>query len=145
MTFDAIQASALRTAIDKTVSTLGLHSPAGDTITEGARQALLNHLDHLLAQERILFAHVVVLPETKTRPAADTPWYPDDSGEWVEVPDDLMGPPAGLKAHDLVETLLRDERDRRSHTKGANSVDLWQWNIAPKRNHRIVAYKKVKP
>ena len=146
VTFDAIRASALRLAIDKTVSTLGIHSPAGDTITEVARQALLNHLDHLLAQERILFAHVVVLPETKTPPVADTPWYPDDSGGWVEVPDDLMGMPPELNSADLVEVLLREERTQRGdYQRGTLPAREWAWAHVATDGARVVAYKVVKP
>lgn len=145
MTFDAIQASALRAAIDKTVSTLGLHSAGWGTHAEGARPSLLNHLNYLLEQERLLFTHVVVLPETKTHPVADTPWYPDDSGEWVEVPDDLMSVPPELDADNKVKVLCKEDREDRNCNFGVTYAGEFRWDIAPTEGHRIVAYKVVKP
>ncbi len=44
-------------------------------------------------------------------PTPSTPWYPDDSGEWVEVPEGLMEMPSALSPETRIEGLTRDERE----------------------------------
>ena len=73
------------------------------------------------------------------------PWYPDDSGEWVEVPDDLMEPPHGVDSYTEVEVLKRVERRRKNYAPGYVGAGSWNWSHAPTDEARIVAYKVVKP
>lgn len=74
-----------------------------------------------------------------------TPWYPDDSGEWVEVPEDLMEMPTGLKARTLVSVLFREERQRKSWASVSHSASAVLWIMPASCHTRIVAYKVVKP
>lgn len=78
-------------------------------------------------------------------PAPSTPWYPDDSGEWVEVPEDLMEMPIGLKARTLVSVLFREERQRKSWASVSHSASAVLWIMPASCHTRIVAYKVVKP
>ena len=71
--------------------------------------------------------------------AKDTPWYPDDSGKWVEVPPDVGNRPDGLHPATLVATLSSGERDERQHRWPAPlKARNWNWRD-------IVAYKVVEP
>lgn len=78
---------------------------------------------------------------------ASTPWYPDDSGEWVEVPDDLRNMPSELASYDVIVVLLWHERKYQRgyspYRKGA--AGSWYWKNGRNRDGRIVAYKVVKP
>lgn len=74
-----------------------------------------------------------------------TPWYPDDSGEWVEVPQDLMEMPTGISDEAPITALLRcDREDRLCHSNAAPAC-AWHWGFSPIDAFRIVAYKVVKP
>ena len=74
-----------------------------------------------------------------------TPWYPDDSGEWVEVPEDLEAWPPGLDGSELIEVLMRGERDYKGWTPDSDLAPRWDWAHPPGHRSRIVAYKVVKP
>ena len=64
-----------------------------------------------------------------------TPWYPDDSGEWVEGhPRDL--PPETVMSGWLFDT----EREGKNYI---GSIGLWHARDLPSK--AIVAYKVVKP
>ena len=78
-------------------------------------------------------------------PAPSTPWYPDDSGEWVEVPEDLMEMPAELRPSDLVHVMLKDDREKKRQWGCPLSAGGWNWRHPTDYTLRIVAYKVVKP
>lgn len=78
-------------------------------------------------------------------PFTVAPWYPDDSGEWVEVPEDLMEMPAELQRFETIQTLRRAERVRQAHDAVEESAGGAGWAIPPEHIWRIVAYKVVKP
>lgn len=69
---------------------------------------------------------------------AETPWYPDDSGEWIEVKDGKR--PVGLRGRQRIAVLLDAEREAREFHE-----DLWDrtvgstdWSL-----RNIVAYKPL--
>ena len=71
--------------------------------------------------------------------AKAAPWYPDDSGKWVEVTPDVGNRPDGLHPATLVSTLSSGERDERQHRWPAPlKARNWNWRD-------IVAYKVVEP
>lgn len=74
-----------------------------------------------------------------------TPWYPDDSGEWVEVPEDLMEMPAELCDKQTIEILYLQERKNKDWMQCADEPDSWGWSETSGKNYRIVAYKVAKP
>lgn len=85
------------------------------------------------------------LPEMKQiNDLPATPWYPDDSGEWVEVPEDLAEMPAALSSETLIEGLTRYERDEQVYSKSQAKARKWAWTAFPHFDNRIVAYKVVK-
>lgn len=73
----------------------------------------------------------------------DTPWYPDDSGEWVEVPDDCTVCP--LPDGTFVHYLLRIEREGKDYADYSSPAAELCWDLEPEDTCRIVAYKVVKP
>ena len=120
----------LRESIRATVTHL-----SGKTVPE-AETALQKHLEFLLAQERALFTTgVAVQKPDADKP--DTPWYPDDSGKWVEVIPGVGKRPDGLRPGTLVATLSSREREERQHSWPAPlKARHWSWSA-------IVAYKTV--
>lgn len=72
-----------------------------------------------------------------------TPWYPDDSGEWVEVPDDRRTCP--LPPATPIDVLCRKERVNKKWNTCAGFAGGFEWNVPPESSPRIVAYKVVKP
>ncbi len=74
-----------------------------------------------------------------------TPWYPDDSGEWVEVPEGLMEMPSALSPETRIEGLTRDEREGELYTYCNAHAKHWPWFLESHSDNRIVAYKVVKP
>lgn len=73
------------------------------------------------------------------------PWYPDDSGDWVEVPADCMGMPAALKPTGRTAVLLGVDRENRSYIHNERTNCDWVWEVPAKyRKFRIVAYKVLK-
>lgn len=158
------QLSEIRASIGATIEDLRTELP------EATRTALQAHLDALLKEE--LLALTWQAPEgekTSISTAVDTndlraeltriqgaiaelkvakygeptPWYPDDSGEWVEVPDDCTVCP--LPDGTFVHYLLRSEREGKDYAAYSNPADELNWDLEPEENGRIVAYKVVKP
>ena len=85
------------------------------------------------------------IPPNSTELEPSTPWYPDDSGEWVEVPEDLVGRPAALPPETRIEVLLHDDRKEHAYKACTAMAKNWMWAISPGMGGRIVAYKVVKP
>lgn len=74
-----------------------------------------------------------------TEPTAKgTPWYPDDSGKWVEVPPGVGNLPDGLRPDTLVLTLSGRERARQRYGDTPLKASSWNWCSGG-----IVAYKIV--
>ena len=128
---DQTDVANLRESIRATVAHL-----SGKTVPE-AETALQKHLEFLLAQERALFTTGVVVqkPDTDTSGA---PWYPDDSGKWVEVPPGTRALPPGLDPDDLSEVLTSTERRTATYIRRARPSKDWGWP-----GGHIVAYKIV--
>jgi hypothetical protein len=77
-----------------------------------------------------------------TTPDNDSPWYPDDSGEWVE--HDGSGMPVPAPAG--VNVLLRFERDERDYRPEPRAACGWDWRSLPSGtpgSGDIVAYRLV--
>ncbi len=111
-----------------------------------ARDARIAELEAELAALKAPTANSGSLPEMKQiNDLPATPWYPDDSGEWVEVPEDLMEMPAGLSPSETVEVLLKCERDAKAAGFVEDFASTWKWDTSVKGDGRIVAYKVVKP
>lgn len=68
-------------------------------------------------------------------PIAEKPWYPDDSGEWVEHDGGRM--PDGLNSSKNVEIISPDERKRKEYTMIKFDPVGLDWSY-------IVAYKVAK-
>ena len=83
------------------------------------------------------------LPEvTAVADATESPpWYPDDSGLWVEYQGQGIPVSSGIK----VQILVRDDRVRREHvgtwSRPASHVN-WSW-INCMHGRRVVAYKVI--
>lgn len=82
-------------------------------------------------------------------PAKPAPWYPDDSGQWVEVAAGPAAIPAdvGLDDDDKIEVLVETERRYRSYQKRAVAAAA-EWfhgdsDFSDFTGSRIVAYKLV--
>lgn len=74
-----------------------------------------------------------------TEPVAKAaPWYPDDSGKWVEVAPKTGKRPDGLHPETLVATLSSGERKRQHHWDTPRKARNGNWR-------GIVAYKVVEP
>ena len=74
----------------------------------------------------------------------EKPWYPDDSGEWVELPDDCTSIPEGVGSDTLVEAITYGERSSRHYMEGVLPGSYWEWDhrhVGP--HNRIVAYRVV--
>ena len=129
--FDNDQAAKLRNAIQSTTSALAMM-----TASSSLQTVLQTHLAELLVRERALFGC-----DTEAKPVAkDTPWCPDDSGKWVEVPPG-PGWPNGLYTGARVEVLTRLERASKTYRRRAELALDWthEWW----RDGTIVAYKIV--
>lgn len=127
--FDNNQAAKLRNAIQSTTSALAVL-----TASSSLQTVLQTHLAELLVRERALFGC-----DTEAKPVAkDTPWYPDDSGKWVEVPPG-SGFPKGLDLGTTVEVLARGERIAKSYKYWARPAGFWYW--LHEGDSTIVAYK----
>ena len=121
----------LRESIRATVTHL-----SGKTVPE-AETALQKHLEFLLAQERALFTTGVAAQKTDAD-KPDTPWYPDDSGKWVEVPPGTRALPPGLDPNCLSEVLTGTERRTATYIGHTYPSKGWRWH-----GGHIVAYKIV--
>lgn len=75
-------------------------------------------------------------PEDREPPTTEKPWYPDNSGEWVEVPDDCVDCP--VDPSEMVMSLSRFERETRNWIgQSITNARDWHWP-------NLVAYKVVK-
>lgn len=117
------RAAHLRKAINNT--TYALRECASK-----AEPAVIEHLEFLLAQEKVLLTFVAQAAE----PKADAPWYPDASGEWVEFNGNNL-PPAGSRVCVLSK---RERADKVWNTFHSAHGDRWDWIS-------IAAYKVMKP
>lgn len=76
-----------------------------------------------------------------TEATESNPWYPDDSGLWVEYQGQGIPVPSGIK----VQILVRDDRVRREHvgtwSRPASQVN-WSW-VNCLRGRQVVAYKVI--
>lgn len=69
------------------------------------------------------------------------PWYPDDSGDWVEVPDDSYVIPFELNHDDLIEVIYQSERENKKWYQADDIASAWPWSDTG--GLKPVAYKKV--
>ena len=123
-----------------------------DTLTASAFeiQARASGLEYQLEQskENVLALEqslAIVQEREATRdhqPEPKSLWYPDDSGEWVEVPEDLMAMPSELNPNDKIAVLIREYREKKIRRITPHSANSWCWD-APGPG-RIVAYKIIK-
>ena len=129
--FDNNHAAKLRNTIQSTTSALAVL-----TASSSLQTVLQTHLAELLVRERALFGC-----DTEAKPVAkDTPWYPDDSGKWVEVTPG-GGWPNGLALGAKIEVLARGERSAKSYKYWARPAGSWYW--LHEGGSTIVAYKTV--
>ena len=156
MTFDTDLAVALREAIRETI---GAMQPDPMVVKPAALiDELQRQLQALHAAEGKLFltgeppidradfsAWAAAIGKKKPAEATPKPWYPDNSGEWVEVPDTLMEMPKGLQENTEIQSLLYSEREQKKWD--ASVLEAWElfWGHEPGHEWRIVAYKIVKP
>lgn len=94
-----------------------------------------------IVQAKAVFPDVVVTTreEPAAAPASETPWYPDDSGEWIEH-DGVARPVDG---ETLVDVLLSGERDQRIWTAAIDQARYFGWAHKPWGNRNVVAYRIV--
>lgn len=71
-----------------------------------------------------------------------TPWYPDNSGEWVEHTTGFQPVPSLTR----VEVLIRSEREQKDYNKAIDVVLAYNWDVERcyPDGGDIVAYKIVK-
>lgn len=69
----------------------------------------------------------------------EKPWYPDSSGEWVEVPDDCMECP--IEPLTKVFVLLRCDRIKKERYGRSYAAGDWCWDVDPRMSGRIIAFK----
>lgn len=71
----------------------------------------------------------------------NTPWYPDDSGEWIEY--DGSGQP--VENNVIVDVIIKGERERKYYAQRPEPAYRWSWDWSRGfKQSRIVAYKIVK-
>lgn len=83
-----------------------------------------------------------VCQDDKKAESNTVPWYPDDSGEWIEVPDSCMECPVGNEAE--IEILLNYERKEMDFCSEVRRAGDLEWNEHSSDRFRIVAYKIAK-
>lgn len=128
--FDNNQAAKLRNAIQSTTSALAVLTASGALQT-----ALQTHLAELLVRERALFGC-----DTEAKPVTkDTPWYPDDSGKWIEVPPGTRALPPGLDPNALIEVLTYGERQSATHAGLVRPAKGWLGLVEHIAAYRVVA------
>lgn len=117
----------LNKAISRTAASL-----ADQVLSDEIVSATEKHMLFLLEQERLLLTARGVV--SSAPPQAEAPWYPDDSGEWVEF-DHKRPPPAGTR----VELLCKFERANKNYDGVVCVVGTHPTWLD------TVAYKVVKP
>ncbi len=143
------QYAALQEWMDKTLwveetlqlKELGMHYADIMRTRLDARDARIAELEAELAAAKA----PAPIPSNSVELDPSTPWYPDDSGEWVEVPEDLMEMPSALSPETRIEGLTRDEREGELYTYCNAHAKHWPWFLESHSDNRIVAYKVVKP
>lgn len=136
MNFDTDLASSLRTAIQDTTTRL-LPPIMGGRLDPSTREALEEHLDYLLQQERFLFTGMVVIDEP-VMPAAETPWYPPGY-TWIVLGDSCNTCP--VPRHQVVYTLARSEQVGKRFCDKEMPAGSFDW--ARDVTNPIVAYALV--
>lgn len=128
--FDNNHAAKLRNAIQSTTSALAVL-----TASSSLQTVLQTHLTELLVRERALFGC-----DTEPKPVAkDIPWYPDDSGEWVEVPPGTRALPPGLDPDGLIEVLTYGERQSATYAGLVRPAKGWLGLVEHIAAYRVVA------
>lgn len=136
MNFDQNRAAAVRAAIEQTTRDCRPNFPPAG-LPESTLTLLETHLAALLQTERELLSAGAPVS------AVEKPWYPDNSGEWVEIPDDCMTEPDGLPAGTVVHVLSRGDRFARRFDYEDDEPTSGGWDMPPDDDKRIVAYKVV--
>lgn len=113
-------------------------APEGNLVAEYV-QAELERVKGALQRDDAL-GRAWVDPRKDSEP---TPWYPDDSGEWVEVAADSTEPPVAEAV--LIDYLLLGERARKGYTPAMENAGALNWTFEANDSARIVAYKVVEP
>ena len=73
----------------------------------------------------------------------DNPWYPDDSGEWIEVPDCITSYSSlGLDYDTKIEYLVKSERNHEDYCKRIKCAGELTWGGSGYAS-QIIAYKLV--
>lgn len=122
MNFDTDLASGLRTAIQDTTARL-LPPIMGGRLDPSTREALEEHLDYLLQQERFLFTGMVVIDKPVV-PAAETPWYPPGY-TWIVLGDSCNTCP--VPRDQYVHTLVLSEQVEKRFSDRAMSAGSFDW------------------
>ena len=113
-------------------------------LDEGMRAALAANLSDLVNRYRVTYGELPAEPPVCLC-AEEVPWYPDNSGEWVEVPDACNYVPLELPESTRVYVLCKCERtERRWLPFSAPAWDLY-WSLPCTDPVRIVAYKVCTP
>lgn len=73
----------------------------------------------------------------------EKPWYPDDSGLWVEIPNDQMHPPVLPEGSSISILIHSARRGKQKPTEDTTTIG-WKWDNQPGDIGRIVAYKITK-
>jgi len=72
----------------------------------------------------------------------DDLWYPDESNNWIEVPENVMSyRQLGLRKEDITFILFKNERDAQKYVVQSNTASNRVWDKEPSDPQRIVAYK----
>lgn len=88
-------------------------------------------------------ADAMMAARSKNAPEDAGPWYPDDSGEWFEVPGDSMGMPGDLPdgGQTRLTVLNHQERTIRKYEQTEYQATDYYWSGRQTEKSRIVAYK----
>lgn len=111
------------------------------------RTPLLHHLRNLVAEYAMVAAIPVGIYADLTAPNSivpsveEGPWYPDNSGSWIEVSPGSTGRPPGLAAATAVLVLFAFEREDRSWVPRPCCAADVTWGRTENDPFRVVAYK----
>ena len=118
------------THFNEMIAMLSLHR-TGDPIKDKWIDAQIK----MYVGYEVKLAKLLTTYEIHVQPEAEKPWYPDDSGEWVEV---VGGQRPNLPKGTKVHWLTRNERAKTVYTEFV-SCDVREFNWS-----NICAYKVVK-
>lgn len=101
------------------------------------------------AQEKIadLEQSLAIVHDKKAEPEQlkpEQPWYPDYSGEWIEVPAGLIGKPKELHPRDLIQSITGNDRDTEKWFRPNACDEAAGINWYCSDGSKIVAYKLIK-